>query len=270
MRLREYTDAIPKPMIPVGQRPILWSIMKYYAHFGHKDFILCLGYRADVIKNYFLSYNEAISNDFVLQANGNKVTLLGSDIQDWRITFADSGLKSNIGERLVAVRKYLDDDDYFMATYADGLTDMPLHKAEDHAIKHGKIANFVAVRPSQSFDVVRFKEDGDGMVESIEHITKAGIWINGGYFTFKKEIFNYIEPGEDLVYKPFQRLMAENQLLGYKYDGFFVSMDTFKEKQAIDDLHASGNAPWEVWNRRDPLSKAAGKGTREEPGIRTD
>lgn len=248
MRLREYSESIPKPMVPVGQRPILWNIMKYYAHFGHKEFILCLGHKSEVIKNYFLNYNEATSNDFVLEGNDTqKVHLISTDIHDWRITFADTGLKSNIGQRLVAVKKYLENDDYFLATYADGLTDMPLDKAVEHAVKQGNIANFVSFKPSQSFDIVNFKND-DGLVENLKHITKAGIWINGGYFTFKKEIFDYIREGEELVYEPFMRLIEKNELYAYKYNGFFVSMDTFKEKQIIDDLYALGNAPWEVWN----------------------
>jgi len=250
MRLREYSESIPKPMVPVGQRPILWNIMKYYAHFGHRDFILCLGYQAEVIKNYFLTYNEAISNDFVLQGDKTQnIKLLSTDIHDWTITFADTGLKSNIGQRLVAVKKYLENDDYFLATYADGLTDLPLDAAINHAIQQNKIANFVAFRPSQSFDLVSFRAS-NGLVDRLEHITKAGIWINGGYFTFKKEIFNYIEDGEELVYEPFRRLIKLNELIGYKYDGFFVSMDTFKEKQVIDDMYASGEAPWEVWKKK--------------------
>ncbi len=126
MRLRDYSESIPKPMVPVGYRPILWHVMRYYAHFGHKDFILCLGYRADVIKRYFLEYDETISNDFVISEGGKKVDLLASDIQDWKITFVDTGLNSNIGMRLKAVQPFLDGEEMFLANYSDGVSDLPL------------------------------------------------------------------------------------------------------------------------------------------------
>jgi len=249
MRMREFSDSIPKPMVNVGYRPILWNVMKYYAHYGHKDFILCLGYKGDVIKNYFLNYNEATSNDFVLKGNGqNNVHLLSTDIHDWTITFVDTGLKSNIGQRLVAAKHYLEEDEYFLASYSDGLIDLPLNLAIDHAIENGRIANFVSVKPSQSFDIVSF--NNEGIVDNLNHITKAGVWINGGYFTFKRIIFDYIKNGEELVYEPFKRLIAAGELMTYKYNGFFVSMDTFKEKQIIDDMYNNGEAPWEVWKKQ--------------------
>ena len=183
MRIREFSDVIPKPMVNVGSRPMLWNVMKFYAHFGHRDFILCLGYKAEVIKEYFLAYNEALSNDFVITNGGRTVQVLNKDIEDWSITFADTGLKSNIGQRLCAVRKYLEGEKMFLANYTDGLTDLPLDKVIDHFTKKGKIAGFVSVRPSQSFDVVLTK-DGDH-VEGLQHITRSGIWVNGGYFAFK-------------------------------------------------------------------------------------
>lgn len=248
MRMREYSDTIPKPMVPIGYRPILWNVMRYYAHYGHTDFILCLGHRGDVIKSYFLNYNEAISNDFVLEGNGgnqNKITLLSTDIHNWKITFADTGYSSNIGQRLYAVRKYLENEKYFLASYADGLTDMPLDQSIKFAQKQDKIATFVSVRPSQSFHLVEVGSNGH--VIDLKHVTDAGVWINGGYFVLKNEVFNYMKEGEELVYEPFQRLIKTKQLVTYKYDGFFVSIDTFKEKQVADDMYTSGNAPWEVW-----------------------
>ena len=151
LRLRETHDALPKPMTAVGYRPILWHLMKYYAHFGHKDFILCLGYRADVIKNYFLNYNEAISNDFVLTGGGAEVELLASDINDWRITFVDTGMTASVGERLRAVRPYLEGEDMFLANYADGLSDLDLDKYVNTALQVGKACSFLAVhRPRRS------------------------------------------------------------------------------------------------------------------------
>src|SRR5258706_2998920 len=126
MRMREYSEAVPKPMVPIGYRPILWHVMKYYAHYGHRDFVLCLGFKADVIKNYFLRYDECLSNDFVLTQGGKDVELLGRDIHDWRITFVDTGLTSNVGHRLKLVEKHLQDDPIFLANYTDGLSDVPL------------------------------------------------------------------------------------------------------------------------------------------------
>ncbi len=246
MRMREYSESIPKPMVNIGYRPILWNVMKYYAHYGHKEFILCLGYKGDMIKKYFLDYDETVSNDFTLKGNGqHNLTLMNTDIHDWTITFVDTGLKSNIAERLTAVKSYLDGEEYFLANYTDGLTDLDLSTAIRHAVSSKRIASFVAVKPAKSFDIVKFNNEGE--VTGLQHINQAGIWINGGYFTFKSEIFDYIKPGEEIVYEPFSRLIKEMQLSIFKYDGFWISMDTYKEKQMIDELHAQGSAPWEVW-----------------------
>lgn len=246
MRIREHSENIPKPMVTIGYRPILWHLMRYYAHYGHKDFILCLGYRADAIKNYFLNYEEAISNDFVLTNSGKNIELLNADIQDWRMTFVDTGLYSNIGQRLVAVQKYLDDEDVFLANYADGLADLPLPKLIEHFYKHNKTACFVCVKPSQSSHVVW--TDGNSTVKRISHITDGGFLMNGGFFVFKKEIFDYIREGDELVQEPFQRLIENKELVAYKHDGFWGCMDTFKEKEELERIYALGNAPWEVWN----------------------
>jgi glucose-1-phosphate cytidylyltransferase len=253
MRIREYSDVIPKPMVPVGNRPILWNIMKYYAHYGHKDFILCLGHKGEVIKEYFLNYRETSSNDFVLSNGGTKVELLNSDIHDWRITFVDTGLQANLGQRLKAVEKYLDGEKEFLVNYSDGLSDLPLDKVIDHFHKKGKIASCVSVKPNVSFDIVKMKSDEE--VEGLVHVTKAGLWINGGFFTFRKEIFQYMKEGEELVYEPFRRLIKEQQLITYKHDGFFLAMDTFKDKMTVDDLYARGVTPWEVWKTNQNTAK---------------
>lgn len=256
MRLREYSETIPKPMVNIGYRPILWHVMKYYAHFGHKDFILCLGHRADAIKNYFLNYNECASNDFVLSWGGKKLELYNSDIQDWRITFVDTGIDSNIGQRLKAVEKYLDGEDEFMANYSDGLTDLQLPQQLHHFHQQGKIASFLAVRPNLSYHLVSLHEGAGNLVSGIHAINNGSLRINGGFFVFKKQIFDYIHENEELVNGPFQRLIDEKQLIGYPYDGFWASMDTFKDKQQLENLWGSGNAPWEVWrpNRSKPAS----------------
>jgi glucose-1-phosphate cytidylyltransferase len=244
MRIRECPEPVPKPMITIGYRPILWHIMKYYAHYGHKDFILCLGYRADAIKNYFLSYDECVSNNFVLSGGGRDLRLLSSDIHDWNITFVDTGVTSNIGQRLKAVQPYLEGESVFLANYSDGLTNLPLNDYVDHFLERKKVASFVAVSPPQSYHVVSF--DGD-VVSGVRPISKGGLWINGGYFAFHTDIFDYMKDGEELVEQPFQRLIEASELLAYKYEGYWGPMDTFKDKQQLEDVYNRGVAPWEVW-----------------------
>jgi glucose-1-phosphate cytidylyltransferase len=251
-RLKEYSETIPKPMVDIGYRPIIWHLMKYYAHFGHKDFILCLGYRGDFIKQYFLNYDECLSNDFMLAQGGQEVHLYNSDISDWTITFVDTGLNSNIGQRLKAVERYLEDDDVFMANYADGLSDLNLPAYIDYFYRQDRIASFLAVRPSQSFHHISYTEDG--LVTNIGPIDQGDFWINGGYFIFKKDIFNYIQDGEELVVEPFKRLIAKNQLVTYRNPGFWACMDTFKEKKLFDDMYARGEMPWAVWENYDDMS----------------
>jgi glucose-1-phosphate cytidylyltransferase len=246
MRLREFSETIPKPMVNIGYRPILWHVMKYYAHFGHKDFILCLGHGADFIKNYFLNYDECISNDFVLSQGGKNLQLFNSDIDDWNITFADTGTASNIGQRLIAVRKYLEGEDIFLANYSDGLTDLALNDQIDHFKRENKVASFLCVKPNLSCHFIML--NSDGVVEAIRDVSRSDIRINGGYFVFRKDIFNHINDGEELLHEPFQRLVEGELLVAYKYDGFWVAMDTFKDKQLLDDIYGSGHAPWQVWN----------------------
>ena len=255
MRLREAGEDVPKPMVPIGHRPILWHLMKYYAHHGHTDFILCLGYRGDVIKKYFLNYEETSSNDFVLSGGGREIELMNRDISDWRITFADTGVNANIGQRLMAVRKYLLGEDTFLANYADGLTDMHLPSVIERFKSRGKIGNFVSIRPNLSFHAVSGLADGE--VREIKPVRETDLRINQGFFMFRSEIFDYMRAGEELVEEPFQRLIAADQLLAYPYEGFVASMDTFKDKQHFDELYAKGSAPWEVW-----LKEASGSDGR--------
>ena len=244
-RLKDVSGEIPKPMVNIGSRPILWHIMKYYAHYGHKDFILCLGYKGEKIKDFFLNYNQCLSSDFTLSNGEKKMHLTDSDISDWKITFADTGLKSNIGQRLKAVEKYLLDEEVFLANYADGVTDLPLPVMIDYFMKSGKTGCFLCVKPSQSFHVVSLKDDN--LVENIRYVKDTDIQINGGCFIFRHNIFSYIKDGEELVVEPFQRLIKENQLLAYRYDKFWHCMDTFKEQQELNDMFDRGNAPWVVW-----------------------
>jgi len=244
-RLQEYSTTIPKPMVEIGYRPIIWHLMKYYAHYGHKDFILCLGHRGDYIKNYFLHYEESLSNDFVLSDGGKTVKLYNNDIADWTITFADTGLNSNIGQRLKAVEHYIGDDEMFLANYSDGLTDVSLSEQMDDFQKNNKIASMLCVKPSQSFDVLSMGSDNH--VTDMEPVSKADLWINGGFFIFKREIFDHINAGEELVREPFQRLISKNELIGYRHKGFWGCMDTVKEKIMFDAMYNRGEMPWAVW-----------------------
>jgi glucose-1-phosphate cytidylyltransferase len=244
-RLREHSETIPKPMVEIGYRPIIWHLMRYYAHFGHKDFILCLGYMGNYIKNYFLNYNECLSNNFTLSKGGKSIQLHNSDIEDWTISFVDTGLNSNIGQRLVSVKPYLEGESVFLANYADGLSDLDLNAYLDHFHKHDKIASFLAVQPSQSFHVISLNENS--LVQTIEPVGNSDLWINGGFFALKQEIFDYIQNGEELVLEPFQRLIQQKQLIAYQNLGFWACMDTLKEKMTFDEMYAKGKTPWAIW-----------------------
>jgi glucose-1-phosphate cytidylyltransferase len=248
MRLHPATEKVPKPLVHVGEKPILWHLMKYYSYFGHKDFILCLGYKGEEIKKFFLNYDECLSNDFILSHGGKKRQLLKSDIEDWRITFVDTGLHSNVGQRLKAVQKYVESEEMFLANYSDGLSDLPLPKLIDFSIKHGKTGCFLAVKPFYVFHIV--STSTDGYVKSICHMSQSNLRINGGFFVFKNKIFDYIKDGEDLVNEPFQRLIEKRELVAYEYDGFWASLDTYKDKQRLDELVSKNNASWQMWKNR--------------------
>jgi glucose-1-phosphate cytidylyltransferase len=245
LRMREASERVPKPMVPIGSRPILWHVMKYFAHFGHTRFVVCLGYKGEVTKEYFLNYSEALSNDFVLTQGGRDVTLLRHDIQDWEITFVDTGLHSLIGERLRMVQPYLEGEDYFLANYGDVLTDAPLQRLIADAKARDVVASFLSIKPNYSFHLV--ETDEHDYVKAVTETTRSDLWINGGYFVFKQEIFDYINPGEELVIEPFARLAAKRQLFANKYDGFWAPMDTLKDQQTLVQMSEAGNGPWKVW-----------------------
>ena len=254
LRIRDYSSSVPKPLVPIGSRPILWNVMKYYAHFGHKDFILCLGYQGEAIKQFFLNYNECLSNDFTLSQGGKNLELFSSDIHDWKVTFVDTGVDSNIGQRLKAVQHYLDGEEMFLANYTDGLTDLHLPSLIDRFKQQDCIATFLTAPPNLSYHIVH-TADG-GIVQEIREMGKSNLRINSGYFAFRKDIFDHIQDGEELVREPFQRLIAKKQLLAYEHDGFFLAMDTFKDRQQMEELLSSGLAPWELWR-----SAVPGRGT---------
>ena len=265
-RLREYSETIPKPMVPIGHRPILWHLMKYYAHYGHREFILCLGYRGDLIRQYFLNYDECVSNDFVLSNGGRDVHLYRRDIEDWRITFVDTGLRANVGQRLKAVEKYLEDDDAFLANYSDGLSDLNLPEYVSRFRAMDKVASFLAVRPGQSFHVV--SAGPDGLVTDIRSVEESDVLINGGFFVFKKEIFDHLAPGEELVEAPFRRLVDKGELIAYRHRGFWSAMDTFKDKQRFDDMESQGSTPWAVWKEADAAGLEELRPYRQPAAVR--
>lgn len=247
LRLRDHAAALPKPLVEIGQRPVLWHLMKYYAHYGHKDFILCLGYGQAAIKEYFLKYDECASNDFVLTNGGRNVDLCSSDLRDWRITFVDTGVNSNVGERLRRVRHYLKGEETFLANYADGLSDLDTAAYVDAFQKANKIGCFISVRVPHSYHVVHTDEQHHA--RKLEHVGEAAIRINGGFFVFRTEIFEYMREGEELVIEPFARLIERRQLLAVPHDGFWRGMDTSKDRIELEALLSRGAAPWQVWAR---------------------
>jgi len=245
LRLRDGSVNTPKPLAEIGNRPIIWHLMKYYAHYGHKDFILCLGYRGEAFKEYFLNYNETHSNDFVLSKGGSKVELSSSDITDWTIRFVDTGLQSNIGMRLKAVQQYLEDDEIFLANYSDGLSDLPLNTYIEDIERRGKVASFISVANNAVAHTV--EAESDGTVTAVRALSDADIRINGGFFVLRKKIFDYIHPGDELVVEPFERLIKERELIAYRYDGYWQCMDTFKDKQLLEEMAARDEIPWQPW-----------------------
>ena len=244
-RIRDYSDAVPKPMVPVGHHPILWHVMQYYSQHQHHDFILCLGYKANVVKNYFLNYKIAESNDCIISEFGSKVEVIGEKPPDWRVTLVDTGVWRNIGERLFAVKRFVENEEIFLANYSDGLTDAPLPEMIARFKASGKIGCFLAVHPPISFHLVEF--DKQGTVQRIHASKEADVWINGGYFIFRKEIFEYIRDGEELVLEPFNRLIKTGNLMVYKYEGFWRSMDTLRDRQVLEEMVERGETPWRPW-----------------------
>ncbi len=253
MRMRAGEGSAPKPMMPIGNRPVLWHVMRYYAHFGHNEFILCLGYGATAVKDYFLHYEETASNDFVLTKGGADVELLGSDISDWRITFVDTGFDTAIGERLRRVRRYLDEDEVFLANYGDVLTDAPLPEMVSSLLASEAVGTMLAVKPQDSFHIINF--DAQSRVSGFAPVTDLDVRINGGYFVLRREIFDYLHQGEDLVMDACVRAAAAGRMISYRYDGFWAPMDTLKERSALEAMHQAGKCPWMLW--RAPSAAAA-------------
>lgn len=262
MRMRESaTSLVPKPMGMVGERPLLWHVMRYYAHFGHTDFILCLGYGATAIKDYFLNYDETRSNDFVLENGARRMKLFSTDISDWRITFVDTGLNSAIGERLRRVRRHVDGESMFMANYADVLTNAPLPDMIARFEASSAVAGLLAVPPQSSHHVVDI--DSSGLITQVIPMRDLRQWENGGYFLLRPEIFDHLLVDEDLVEGAFMRLVAQRRLLAYPYKGYWSPADTVKERAHLEDMYHKGTCPWMVWDR-----ERSGAGTELDDAAR--
>lgn len=247
MRLREHSESIPKPMVPVGDRPILWHLMRYYAHFGHTDFVLCLGWNGQYIRDYFNNLAQAGTHSpqgGSDQGRPDQVAELTVDGRTWRVNCVETGLDSLVGQRLKKVQDHVHGEQQFLANYADGLSDVDLNKILAHHDEHKAVATCLCVKPTQSFHLV---DSSDGLAVDIRPVSLAPQWMNGGFFVFQQEIFDNIKAGEDLAMEPFRRLIDRRQLACYNYDGFWGCMDTFKEKQDLDDMFHRGDTPWAVW-----------------------
>ena len=248
-RIRDVADNIPKPMIPVGRFPILWHIMKYYACYGHKDFVLCLGYKSQAIKDFFLNY-EAHIKDFTIDLGGKASVQFHTEHaeSDWRVTLAETGLNALTGARIRRAQKYLGDDDSFMLTYGDGVGDVDLDRLLAFHNSHGKALTVTGVRPPGRFG--ELLSDANGKVTEFNEKPQAtGGRISGGFFVCRKNLFDYLDDREDLMFEkePMARLVKDGQLMVFEHDGFWQPMDTHREYQLLNDLYDSGKAPWVKW-----------------------
>jgi glucose-1-phosphate cytidylyltransferase len=254
MRMRDDVDDIPKPMQMIGDRPLLWNVMRLYAHFGHTDFILCLGYGAHHVVEFFRNYDETRSNDFVLRKGGGEIELLSSDISDWTITFMHTGLDTPIGERLRRVRHLIGEDDMFAANYADVLSDAPMDRIELDVRARGAVGSLLAVPPQAAFHMV--ETDEDNYVRGITPVSTLRVQENGGYFFFTPEIFDYLHENEDLVTNALPRVAAEGRLLAWPHDGFWKPADTVKERSELDAMARRHARPWALWAEAGQISSA--------------
>jgi glucose-1-phosphate cytidylyltransferase len=246
MRMRDGVTNAPKPMAMIGDRPLLWHVMRYYAHYGHTEFVLCLGYGASAVKDFFLSYDETRSNDFVLEGGDRQVQLFKTDISDWRITFVDTGLHSAIGERLRRVRRFVEDEEMFLANYADVFTNVPLPDMVSRFAATDAVISLLAVPPTSSHHVVDV--DGNGLVTQVTPVRDLRQWENGGYFVIRPEIFDHLYEGEDLVEDAIVRLVPQGRVLAYPHKGYWSPADTVKERAQLDEMYHRGDCPWMIWD----------------------
>ena len=247
-RLREETEFRPKPLVDVGGKPILWHIMKLYAHHGFADFVICLGYRGNMIKEYFLNY-EAMNNDFTMRL-GAQHQLTFHDAhreQDFRVTLADTGLETMTGGRVKRVSRYLEDDEDFFVTYGDGISDVDIRKLYEFHKSHGRLATITTVRPTSRFGILDV--DDEGRVRKFVEKPQIDGIASAGFMVFKKEVLNYLDPHCVLETTPLETLASRGELMSYHHEGFFYAMDTYREYKALNELWDSGEAPWRVWDR---------------------
>ena len=243
-RLREETEFKPKPMVEVGSRPILWHIMKTFEASGHRDFIVCAGYRSEVIKNYFSNLIN-LASDFSIEFGADpKIDFKDLDIPNWNVTISDTGLETMTGGRIKKVEKYVDGKTFF-CTYGDGLANVDIEQLLAFHKSHGKIATVTAVHPTSRFGQLTVESNGKVSEFSEKPLTDE--WINGGYFVFEPEIFNYLSEDSILEKDALPKLAKDDQLRAFKHEGFWQPMDTFREFTILNELWNSGNAPWKVW-----------------------
>lgn len=247
-RLREETEFRPKPMVEIGGKPILWHVMKIYAHYRYIDFILALGYKGEMVKEYFYNY-DILNNDFTIElGNEKKVEIHRNNSEkDWRVTLADTGDKTLKGARLKRVEQYIDDDQ-FMLTYGDGIANIDIENLLEFHQSHGKLATVTGINPASRFGELKIKGN---QVESFSEKPKNGDGlINGGFFVFNRGIFDYLSEEEncDLEIGPLEKIAAEGQLMVYKHRGFWACMDTFRDTEYLNRLWAEDKAEWKVWD----------------------
>lgn len=243
-RLREETEYKPKPLVEVGGMPILWHVMKHYAQAGITDFVLALGYKGSMIKEYFMNF-EWMSNDFTLnlRSKEERVVCCEHDLEDWTITFADTGQSTMTGGRLFKAQKYLDGD-IFLATYGDGISNVNIKELIAFHKKHNKIATLTGIHPASPFGII---EAEDGVVKSFKEKPRLEGMINGGFFVFDKRLFNYLDDNAVLEEEPLRKLAHEGQLAVYKHEDFWACMDTFKDVERLNAMWNEGNHPWKTW-----------------------
>lgn len=244
-RLREETEYRPKPMVEIGGRPILWHIMKNFSMQGFNEFVVCLGYKGDVIKDYFLNY-ESRASDITLSLGSKTVRSLHSvsDESDWKITLANTGLLTPTGGRISKVNQYISGDK-FLCTYGDGLANVDIKELLKFHESHGKIATLTSVQPTNRFGAVAF--DKSGLVTNFFEKPKSESWINGGFFVFDVRIFDYLNEDSTLEREPLEQLVKEEQLMVFKHHQFWQPMDTYRETIELNKMWDDGNAPWKNW-----------------------
>ncbi|MDO8568836.1 MAG: glucose-1-phosphate cytidylyltransferase [Dehalococcoidales bacterium] len=250
VRFHEATEATPKPLIEIGEKPILWHIMKTYAHYGYKDFVLCLGYKGDVIKKYFIDYQLAAS-DFTIELGNNARTKFHTrpEEQGWKITLVETGLNAMTGARIKRAEKYIDSD-IFMLTYGDAVSDVNIQKLVEFHQAHGKIGTVTAVHPLSRFGELRVEKSKCNTVREFrEKAVIHGDYINGGFFVFDQRLFDYINSRDDCVFegKPLEQLAGDRQLAAYLHNGYWQCMDTYRDWQALNKDWESDRPPWKVW-----------------------